>query len=142
MNIVQISSDTYWYLKIGEDMLDEDNMEEAKEILARFPDFAGLSDDYEDLVDEPGYVECEVLLNDWDGEHRFYTQGDTPCRWVTKFKLLGNGMCRAKFYDEQTGKVIHDGEFEVRLIRNKPWIIFGKNSMTPIWEGLATVTYY
>ena len=142
MNTVQISSDAYWYLKIGEDMLDEDNMEEVKEILARFPDFAGLSDDYEDLVDEPGYVECEVLLNDWDGEHRIYGQRGKSSKWVTKFKLLGNGMCRAKFYDEDSGKVIHGGEFEVGIIKNKPWIIFSKNSMIPIWENLETVTYY
>src|SRR5574344_2823082 len=75
---LQISNDTFWYLYQEEEMIDEDNMEEAQEIMGMFPNGFIIKDDYRIVDDEPDLIECTFVpyVQDidivWDGEHVAY----------------------------------------------------------------------
>jgi hypothetical protein len=48
---LQISNDSFWYLYQEEEMIDEDNMEEAQEVMSMFPNGFIIKDDFK-VVDD------------------------------------------------------------------------------------------
>ena len=69
-----LSNDAFFWLKDEEDPIDEDNLEEAQEILAMFPNGFVIKDDWK--YDDDDTIEATFIpyVDDidikWDGENR------------------------------------------------------------------------
>lgn len=119
---LQISNDTFWYLYQEDEMLDESNMEEAKEIMQMFPFGFIIKDDYKCVEGEQDLIECTFIpyIKDtniqWDGESRC----NSTDPFVVLFKYM-NDKCYIRWMDERNGKIICEGEFSIVYFNGNPW---------------------
>ena len=123
---LQISNDTFWYLYQEEEMLDESNMEEAKEIMGMFPFGYQIKDDYVAVENEPDLIECTFIPYiketdiEWDGESRCYnSKGTDP--FVLLFRIVSHDKCFIRYMDERDGRIFVEGEFNVVYKNGNPW---------------------
>lgn len=139
---LQISNDAFWYLYQEDEMIDETNMDEAKEIMQMFPFGFIIKDDYAILEDEPDLVECTFIPYveenniQWDGENRcFNKKGLDP--HVLLFKVLSPNKCYIRWMNEQDGKILREGEYSIAYYNKHPWCeipsSLGTNSMFPLF---------
>lgn len=144
---MQISNDSFWYLYQEEEMIDEDNMEEAEEVMSMFPNGFIVKDDYKVVDDEPDLIECTFIPyvedNDiiWDGEFvAFNSKGLRST--VMLFKVISHEKCSIRLYDERDGRIFREGDFNVAYFNGNPWCIIPSsnsktNSMIPMWGKQA-----
>lgn len=140
---LQISNDAFWYLYQEEEMLDESNMEEAKEIMAMFPHGYIIKDNYVIVEDEPDLVECTFIPYTeeadikWDGESRCYnSKGPDP--FVLLFRIISHDKCFIRYMDERDGRVFNEGEYNVIYKNGNPWCEIPSKSnrqgcLFPMW---------
>lgn len=123
---LQISNDTFWYLYQEEEMIDEDNMEEAQEVTNMFPNGFIIKDDFKVVDDEPDLIECTFVpyVQDidivWDGEHVAYNSKSIRS-FVFLFKVINHNKCYARFMDDRDGRIIYEGEYDVTYYNGNPW---------------------
>ena len=142
---LQISNDSFWYLYQEDEMIDEDNMEEADEILSLFPNGFIIKDDFKIVDDEPDLIECtfipyiEDIDINWDGEHVIVNSKGVRVD-VLMFKIINHERCYIRWMDERDGRIFDEGEFEVEYDGKNPWCkvpsksrIFNTYSLIPLW---------
>ena len=118
---LQISNDAFYYLKYGEDPIDEENLHEAYEIQEMFPNGFQIQDGWsvvEDMYDllEVTFIPYVKDANDWDGYFVMFNN------WIYRFKILSNSKCILSMYNEQTGDESFNDECNIEYSNNKPWI--------------------
>lgn len=128
-----LSNDAFFWLKDEEEPLDEENLEEAEEIMKLFPNGFVIKDDWS--YDEEDSVKATFIPyvldehSDWDGE---YT--DTSKKpFSFKFRVLQFNKCFARWADENSGKVFYEGECEIKYIASNPWAYTLNKSFIPLW---------
>lgn len=57
---LQLSNDAFWYLYMGEEPIDTDNLEEAAEVMAMFPNGYEIEEGWEEIDDE-GLIEAVFI---------------------------------------------------------------------------------
>ena len=142
---LQISNDAFWYLYQEEEMIDEDNIEEAQEVMSMFPNGFIIKDDYVVVEDEPDLIECTFIpyVEDidikWDGEH-VPLNAKGLRKDVCLFKIISHERCFIRNLNEHDGRIFHEGEFDVVYISGNPWCKipakdqrFGQGSLIPLW---------
>ena len=142
---LQISNDTFWYLYQEEEMIDEENMEEAKEVIGMFPYGFIIKDDYKVVEDEPDLIECTFIpyIEDediaWDGEHVAYNYKGIRSD-VFLFKIISHEKAYIRWTDERDGRIFREGEYEVVYDKGNPWCkipsgsrLFNTSSLIPLW---------
>lgn len=123
---LQISNDTFWYLYQEEEMIDDDNMEEAQEIMGMFPNGFVIKNDYKVVDDEPDLIECTFIPYEkdidisWDGEHVMYSPKNFRSL-VFLFKVISHERCYVRSMDERDGTIFYEGEYDVAFINGSPW---------------------
>ena len=112
---LQISNDAFFYLLYGEDPLDEANLEEAKEITAKFPDGFEIGENWE-AVEDSDLIEAEFTpyekttqLEDFD----FDLYEDMSSCLQHQLKWIEKNRVRSWFYYKDTGKRELHGDFDV-----------------------------
>ena len=128
-----LSNDAFFWLFAEEEPLDEENLEEAEEIQALFPNGFIIQEGwtYEDEDSIKATFIPYVLDNvsDWDGENR-----DNDKNAVSfKFRILAFNKCYVRWVNENTGKLIYEGECEVKYIASNPWAYTPNRSFIPLW---------
>ena len=141
---LQICNDSFWYLYQEEEMIDEDNMEEAEEILAMFPNGFIIKEDFRVVDDEPDLIECtfipyvEDIDIQWDGEHITYNSKQYRSD-VCMFKVISHTRCYIRCLDERDGKIYREGEHDVIFLNGNPWCQIPQSNpnkqctLIPLW---------
>ena len=75
------------YLYQEEEMLDESNMEEAKEIMAMFPHGYVIKDNYVIVEDEPDLVECTFIPYTEEADIKNNNDIKNEPEWMREFRL-------------------------------------------------------
>lgn len=133
-----LSNDAFFWLKDEDDPIDEDNLEEAEEILALFPNGFVIQDKWtyvdNDTIEATfiPYIEDKNSVQ-WDGEFRLTLKDGKPDMWGFAFKIIDSNTCYARWFNDVTGKYLFEGECEVKHIFNNPWAIVPKNNQIPLW---------
>lgn len=133
-----LSNDAFFWLKDEDDPIDEDNLEEAEEILALFPNGFVIQDKWtyvdNDTIEATfiPYVEDKNSVQ-WDGEFRLILKDGKPDMWGFAFKIIDSNACYARWADDITGKCIFEGECEVKWFFNNPFAVLPKGSQIPLW---------
>lgn len=135
MEIVQLSNDAYHFLAFKEPCLDEDNMDEVKELKEQFPYGFKIEQDIE-FVENSDLIECKIIP---------ICESSTP---FTHYKTDGSWFKDEYYYNEDKTKAyyriydMHSGRFLDfgwnDVIINKyghPEIRPGK-SIFPLWGKL------
>ena len=123
---LQICNDSFWYLYQEEEMIDEDNMEEAQEVMNMFPNGFIIKDDFKVVDDEPDLIECTFVpyIQDidivWDGEYVAYNSKGIRSN-VFLFKVIDHNRCYIRWMDERDGRIFKEGEYEVVYYNGNPW---------------------
>ena len=132
-----LTNDAFFWLKDEEDPIDEENLEEAHEILSMFPNGFVIQDNWKYVDDDTieatfiPYVEDINVV--WDGEARSPVAKGYIDQWPFMFKIINQYKCYARWYNENNGRVLLDCECEVVYIYNNPWAITPKGSQIPLW---------
>lgn len=142
---LQISNDAFWYLYQEDEMLDESNMEEAKEVMQLFPFGFIIKEDFKVVEDETDLIECTFIpyIEDidikWDGESRCLNSKKVDPH-VLLFKVINHNKCFIRWMDERDGRISHEGEYEVVYFGGNPWCkipsgskLFDACSLIPLW---------
>ena len=130
---LQISNDSFWYLYQEEEMIDEDNMNEAEEILKMFPNGFIIKDNYCVVTDDTSLIECTFIPYvqdidiEWDGEFVFLTSNKQRT-FVVLFKINNKDSCYIRWYDERDGRILKEGNFSVVYFNNNPWCEIPSNN--------------
>ena len=109
--VIQLSNDAFYYLNYGEEPLDEDNLEEAKEIAAEFPNGFYIEDDWK-LVDDSDLIEATFIPYVKDEIKCDAYENLTNCvqsqiKWIDKENI------RAWLFNSQIGSRKLFGDFKV-----------------------------
>lgn len=109
--VMQISNDAFYYLYYGEEPLDDENMEEAREITDMFSDGFVIEDDWEN-VDGTDLIECTFVPYvkddvDFDEYYNIIESIQLQIKW------LNTDLIRVWWFYEQTGARELKGDFKV-----------------------------
>jgi len=142
---LQITNDSFWYLYQEDEMIDDDNMEEAEEVISMFPNGFIIKDDFKVVDDEPDLIECTFVpyVQDidiaWDGENVPYNSKNIRSD-VFLFKIINHERCFVRWMDERDGRILREGEYDVAYIGGNPWCkvvsnpkLLNKYSLIPLW---------
>ena len=139
---MQITNDTFFYLKEEEEPLDETNLDEANEILEMFSNGFVIADNWEYVDDEPDTIQVTFIpyveeQQDWDG---YIT---SIGGWVSKFKIVDAKNAYIQICNENTGKTLNKQKAVIEYFFGKPWLCYPAESkarsMTPIWKKLTVI---
>lgn len=139
---MQISNDAFMYLFKGEEPLDEENLEEAYEIIALFPDGFSIEKDWK-AVEDSDLIEC-TLVPFIEQECDFDEYENLTNNLQMQIKWLNGDCIRAWLYNLQTGvrelkgdfnvytnnfghKCFHTGSQDLQFITGKMSLYFLKN---------------
>lgn len=123
--ILQISNDAFFYLRDGEEPLDEANLEEANEIYASFPNGFEIKGLWATIPDtdiiEATFVPYVIDDSDYD----MYQELAKGYFWQLKF-TQDNRFVKYWSYRESTGEREYKGEYELRIsaLSKQHWIGF------------------
>ena len=133
-----LSNDAFFWLKDEEDPIDEDNLEEAYEILNMFTNGFVIAENWKYVDDDTveatfiPYVEDVANIN-WDGESRcVLTNGETD-RFVFLFKKTNNSEAYVRWFNELNGRMIYEGPCKVEKYFGNDWAITPKGSQIPLF---------
>ena len=133
-----LSNDAFFWLKDEEDPIDEDNLEEAQEILSMFPNGFIIAENWkyadDDTIEATFIPYVEDTLNiEWDGESRCILKNGEPDRFVFLFKKVSDTEAYARWYNELNGHTIYEGPCKLEKHFNNNWAITPKGSQIPLW---------
>ena len=110
---LQITNDAFYYLKEDEDPLDDDNLDEALEVLDMFPNGFEIREDWRPVEDsdliEATFIPYIQVDDDYDASEEM-AKG-----YYFQIKLTqGNRFVKVWSFRESTGERIYKGEYELR----------------------------
>ena len=111
---LQLSNDAFFFIRDGEEPLDEDNLEEANEILTMFPYGFEIADDWQ-AIESTDMV--EVTFIPYTEEEISYDMSYEIAKgyfYHIKF-TQGNKFVKLWSYKESTGESLYKGEYELRV---------------------------
>lgn len=108
---MQISNDAFFYLLEEEEPLDEENLEEAHEILAIFPHGFYIEENWK-TVEDSDLIEC-VFVPYVEDDMDFDEYQELTKYWHQQIKWLDANTIRAWWYNLQTGTREYKGDFKV-----------------------------
>lgn len=120
---LQMSNDAFHYLMYGEEPLDDDNLDEANEIAAMFPNGYSIGD-WEYVEDETDLIKATFIpyIKDdikYDGWMNYIAKN-----WVLKYKMFDQHNAHIHIENEATGEVHTDFDCNVLQINGNPWVVF------------------
>lgn len=133
----QLTNDAFFWLYSNEEPIDEDNLEEAYEILEMFPEgfkigkWEYVEDDCIEAEFIP-YIQCKEDII-WNGEHRTKRADNSDFYCGFKFKIINPTTCFARWVNDNNGKIIFEGNCNIIQINGKPWAVTPSNSKIPLW---------
>ena len=142
--IMQVSNDACYYLLYGDEPLDDENLEEAKEIESMFPNGYVVSS-WEPLDDEPGMVEIVIVPYVQDNTHYDGQIEYVAKNWVLKYTLISANTVHVIITNEITGEVRREFDCRVVLFDNKEWIVFnseGDASHLSKWTNCTQIPIF
>lgn len=118
---LQITNDAFYYLKEDEDPLDDDNLDEALEVLSMFPNGFEIREDWRPVEDsdliEATFIPYVKVDDDYDASEEM-AKG-----YYFQIKLTqGNRFVKVWSFRESTGERKYKGEYELRYNSNKSHI--------------------
>ena len=118
---LQITNDAFYYLKEDEDPLDDDNLEEALEVLSMFPNGFEIKEDWRPVEDsdliEATFIPYAQVDDDYDASEEM-AKG-----YYFQIQLTqGNRFVKVWSFRESTGERTYKGEYELRYNSNKSCI--------------------
>lgn len=132
-SLMQISNDAYHYLRFEEDPIDEDNLDEAYEILAMFPNGFIISDNI-NIIKGTDLIECEIVPYIQD-EWKYGMYIDLFNGWQIQISLLLNGNAEIRYYNPSK----EPSQIEIcKVLYNcdgKPYIWTAQGSMYSLWKA-------
>lgn len=140
--IRQISNDAFFYLKEDEEPIDEDNLEEAYEILEMFPNGFVIDEDWEYIDDDTIQITIIPYVEEqqsWDG---YINEGSG---WIIQFKIINSNLAHIRYYNENTGKIFGEQDSTIKYYSKKPWLYFPdvpqtlSHSEIPLWTKSVIV---
>lgn len=143
--IMQISNDAFFYLKDEDEPLDEENLDEANEILEMFPNGFVISDDWEYVDNEPDTIQATFIPyveenQDWDGYIEMFGG------WIIQFKIINADLAHIRHYNENTGCIFGEQNSQVVYYNGKPWLYYPvgatqsqSHSEIPLWKNVSAV---
>lgn len=113
--VLQLSNDAFYYLYYEEEPLDENNLEEAKELMAQFPDGFYIEDNWEtiegtDLIEATFVPFTRRISADYDAYLDITKYVQIQIKWIEKDKRL-----KAWFVNSLTEKTTQLGECVVYI---------------------------
>lgn len=112
---MQISNDAFFYLLAEEEPLDEENIEEAQEIFAMFPNGFCIDENWK-AVDNSDLIECTFIPYVKDDTD--FDEYDDFTKYIQQqIKWLDSSHVRLWWYDSRTGERKLRGDFRVRADR-------------------------
>lgn len=136
--VMQISNDAYYFLKEEEPPIDEDNLEEAYEVMAMFPNGFYITDDIA-FVENSDLVEVTFVPyveEDWDYDEYIDLFGG----WQIQIKHIERmKRVRIRFYNPTKEPKF---EQECDIVYNaygKPEIHTKSGSIYPLWKDIVKV---
>lgn len=118
---LQITNDAFFYLKEDEDPLDDDNLEEALEVLSMFPNGFEIREDWRPVEDsdliEATFIPYVQVDDDYDASDEM-AKG-----YYFQIQLTqGNRFVKVWSFRESTGERTYKGEYELRYNSSKSCI--------------------
>lgn len=138
--IMQISNDTFFYIKEDEEPLDDESFEEINRIMKMFPNGLIINDNWEYIKNKPNAVQVTIIpyieeQQDWDGCIPIFNHG------VCKFKIENAKFAYVQNYNEKTGKTSIKQKASIEYFYGKPWLCYPieskSRSMIPMWKNLT-----
>lgn len=134
--VLQLSNDAFFYLKEEDDPLDEDNLDEALEIIGMFPNGFHIDDDWK-YVEDSDMVEATFIpyIND---EWQFDEYIDLFNGWQLQIKWADNNKAQVeiRYYNptkEPFGQQICDIELNDD---GRPYIVTKGGSIFHLWKDV------
>lgn len=140
---LQLTNDAFYYLKEDEDPLDEDNLEEALEVLSMFPNGFEIEDNWKPVEDsdliEATFIPYIEVNEDYDMSCRM-AQG---YHWQIKF-TRENRYVKLWSFKESTNERVYMGEFQLRMSKSaaKDPICFATGDWRSGHGCLSWLKYY
>ena len=130
---IQLSNDAFFYLKDGEELIDDANADEVAEIIAMFEFENGyyIEDNWQ-YVNDSDLIEATFVPyveEQWDFDEYI----DLFNGWQLQIKWLNIELVRARLYNP-TKEPLNDQEYAVAFMNGRPYIIMGK-SIFPLWKN-------
>lgn len=119
---LQITNDAFFYLKEDEDPLDDNNLDEASEVLSMFPNGFEIAEDWKP-VEDSDLIEATFIPYVEDDDYDASEELAKGYFWQIKF-TQGYRFVKAWLFRESTGKRFYRGEFELRYNSNGKFIGF------------------
>ena len=134
--VLQLSNDAFFYLKEEDDPLDEDNLDEAIEIIGMFPNGFHIDDDWK-YVEDSDMVEA-TFIPYIDDEWQFDEYKDLFNGWQLQIKWVDNNKAQVeiRYYNptkEPFGQQICDVELNDD---GRPYIVTKEGSMFHLWKDV------
>ena len=128
---LQISNDAFFYIYLGEDPLDDSNLEEADEVLGMFPNGFEIDDSWK-TVENSDLIEATFIPYIKDAsEYDMYYEMAKGYFWQIKF-VHDNRAVKLWTYRDSTGERIYKGEFTLKRSPHKNALI---NFSTGDWRS-------
>lgn len=111
---IQLSNDAFYYLLSGEEPLDDNNIDEAEEILSLFPNGFYIEKGWE-IIDNSDLIAASFIpyipIDDLD-----YDEVSDLTKYIQQqIKWLDSNHIKLYHLNKETRKRIYKGEFEVRV---------------------------
>lgn len=133
--VLQLSNDAFFYLKEEDDPLDEDNLDEALEIIEMFPNGFHIDDDWK-YVEDSDMVEA-TFIPYVDDEWQFDEYIDLFNGWQLQIRYIDNKQrVEIRYYNptkEPFGQQICDVELNDD---GRPYIVTKGGSMFHLWKDV------
>ena len=130
---IQLSNDAFFYLKDGEELIDDANADEVAEIIAMFEFENGyyIEDSWQ-YVNDSDLIEATFVPyveEQWDFDEYI----DLFNGWQLQIKWLNTELVRARLYNP-TKEPLNEQEYAVAFMNGRPYINMGK-SIFPLWKN-------
>lgn len=111
---LQINNDAFYYIKDGEEPIDENSIEEADEIYEMFPNGFEIQGDWQ-AVDNTGMIEATFIPYVID-ECEYDMYCELAEGYILRLKLCNDKRhIKLWSFTESTGAICYKGEYELRL---------------------------
>lgn len=110
---LQITNDAFFYIKEDEEPLDDNNLDEALEVLSMFPNGFEIKDDWKPVEDSDLIEATFIPYVEAEDDYDMYCEMSKGHYWQIKF-TQGYRFVKLWTFNEYTGEREYNGEYELR----------------------------